>query len=324
MIYFFFGQNSCFSGKKVSEIKARFLEKNPTGSGLAVLEVENGEKKVFLPELAKALGAKGLFFSKQLLIVRNLLLHSSAASLKEVLEYLQRENELLADQDRVVIFWEEGVPKEKEKLFQYLEKNAKKQKFEMLSGFKLAEWIAKEAQSINPDVSFSREAISGLISYVPNDLQRLSLEIEKLVSFKGQGEITERDVELLVKADVEANIFEAVEALSGGNKAKALKLYHEQIAKGEDPFYVMSMYIYQFRNLLKIGEFFFAGEQNNYALAKLAGLHPFVVQKGMAQLRGTSLEKLKATYQKLADLDFKIKTGELDPKLALDKFIVEC
>lgn len=324
MIYLFYGQDAFRSSKKVSEIKARYLEKNPTGSGLSIIEVEKGDKADFLPGWKKALGAKGLFFAKQLLIVKNFLLHSNAANLKDVLAYLEKEQELMADQDRVIIFWEEGLPKDKEKLFQYLLKNAKKQQFDLLSGFKLSEWIVSEAKKIDPAVSFSKTALEALASYVPDDGQRLSLEIEKLATFKDGGEISREDVEALVKSDAAANIFETVEALSGGDKARALKLFHEQLEKGEDPFYILSMYVYQYRNLLKIGEYFFAGEQNAYTVAKQAGLHPFVVQKGMAQLRKTTLEKIKATYHGLAEMDLKIKTGEWDPRLALDKFIVEC
>lgn len=324
MIYFFYGQNSFLSGQKVAEIKAKFLAKNPTGSGLSVIEIEKGDKTSKLSAWQKALGAQGLFFSKQLIVIRNFLLNSIAANHKEILEYLEKEKSILADENKVIIFWEEGAPKEKEKLFQFLEKNAKKQKFEMLAGFKLNAWISDEIKKINPKAFISRAALEVLVVYVGPDNLRLMQEIAKLANFKEEGEISQAEVENLVHANVEANIFETVEALSGGDKARALKLYHEQLAKGEDPFYVLSMYVYQFRNLLKIGEFFFAGEQNNYTLAKLAGLHPFVVQKVLGQLRKTNLEKLKIIYQQLADLDLKLKTGEMDPKLALDKFIVEC
>lgn len=324
MIYFFSGQNSFLSGQKVAEIKARFLAKNPTGSGLSVLEVEKGDKSSLLPAWQKALGAQGLFFSKQLVIVRNFLMNGNAASHKEILEYLEKDKGILESQDKVMIFWEEGIAKEKEKLVQYLEKRAHKQKFEILSGFKLNEWIKEELKKRNPQVTISQGALMTLNVYVGNDNLRLTQEIAKLANFKTEGEIAQGDVENLVHANVEANIFETIEALSGGDKKKALKLYHEQLEKGEDPFYVLSMYVYQFRNMLKIGEFFYAGEQNNYTLAKLAGLNPFVVQKALGQLRKTNLEKIKSIYQQLADLDLKLKTGEIDPKLALDKFIVEC
>jgi len=107
------------------------------------------------------------------------------------------------------------------------------------------------------------------------------------------------------------------------NKKKALKLLQDQLKKGDDPFYILSMYVYQFRNLLKIGEFFWQGRTNQYEVAKLTKLHPFVVQKGMAQLRNYDENKLKGIYQKLQDIDTGSKTGKIDIKLALDKFVAE-
>jgi DNA polymerase-3 subunit delta len=62
---------------------------------------------------------------------------------------------------------------------------------------------------------------------------------------------------------------------------------------------------------------------NDHAIAKAGGMHPFVVKKSLQQLRNFPLGKLKKTYQKLADLDFEAKTGKIDIKTALDKFIVE-
>ena len=41
------------------------------------------------------------------------------------------------------------------------------------------------------------------------------------------------------------------------------------------------------------------------------------------QLQNFSLERLKKIYQKLSVLDEAAKTGKIDIKLALDKFIVE-
>ena len=62
---------------------------------------------------------------------------------------------------------------------------------------------------------------------------------------------------------------------------------------------------------------------NEMAIAKETKLHPFVVKKGLAQGRNFSFEGLKNIYQKLADLDQQVKTGRMEIKLALDKFIVE-
>ncbi|HHE45981.1 MAG TPA: hypothetical protein ENL05_01380 [Candidatus Moranbacteria bacterium] len=135
--------------------------------------------------------------------------------------------------------------------------------------------------------------------------------------------ITEAEVDLLVKAKLEANIFKTIDALAYKNKKKALELLHNQLKKGDDSFYIFSMYIYQFRNLLKIGDLYFQGKTNQYEMAKLTKMSPFVAQRGIAQLRGFTLAQLKKIYKKLEEIDLQVKTGKMDIGLALDKFTVE-
>jgi DNA polymerase-3 subunit delta len=117
-------------------------------------------------------------------------------------------------------------------------------------------------------------------------------------------------------------MFETIEALTSGNKSQALKLFHEQLEKGEDPYYVLSMYVYQIRTLLKIGDFYWQGMASAPQIAQASGLHPFVVQKSLYQVRNLSEEKIKKMFRDLANIDADAKIGKIDPVLALDSFIV--
>jgi DNA polymerase-3 subunit delta len=117
-------------------------------------------------------------------------------------------------------------------------------------------------------------------------------------------------------------MFETIEALCGGNKKLALKLLHEQIAKGEDVFYILSMYTYQIRTILKVGDFYWQGMMSAPEIAKAAKVHPYVVQKTLSQVRSLGEEKSKQMLRDLAEIDLAAKTGKVDPVLALDKFIV--
>ncbi len=134
--------------------------------------------------------------------------------------------------------------------------------------------------------------------------------------------IGEEDVALLVRSKVDSTMFETIEAVSSGNKSRALTLLHEQIAKGEDIFYILSMYTYQIRTLLKIGDFYWQGMTSAPQIAQAAKLHPYVVQKSLSQVRNLSEEKIKQMLRDLAQIDQEAKTGKIDPVLALDKFIV--
>jgi DNA polymerase-3 subunit delta len=83
------------------------------------------------------------------------------------------------------------------------------------------------------------------------------------------------------------------------------------------------MLVYQFRNLLRIASLQENGIFSEFEIAKQSKLHPYVVKKSMNQARNFGEKKLIAIHKKLGALDAKIKTGQADIKLSLDKFIVE-
>lgn len=318
MLIFLYGEDDFRSSEKLAEIKTKFLNNNNSDLGLSVIDYEEGDKKI-----SDVASSSGIFSSSQLVIVKNLISSASADRQENSLEFLKNKKALIDDKDTLIVFWENGMPKKNGRIYKFLDKHAKKEIFEKLKGVALINWILAKIEKIDSQIKISKEAVNKLVAYVGDDLFHLDNEIRKLISFKDSGLIDEKDVDVLVKSKINANIFETIEALSGGNKSLALKLLHGQLEKGEDPFYILSMYIYQFRNLLKISEFSSRGSIDQYGVAKEVGLHPFVVQKGMAQLRNLSVQKLRAIYKKLQKIDLGIKTGKVDIKLALDRFVAE-
>jgi DNA polymerase III subunit delta len=320
MIIFLYGEDDFSSREKLVQIQNKFLEKNSQGASLAVIDFrENNQKMRF----SDAASSGGLFSPKQLIIVKNVLIDADSSAQEEILDFLKTKKSIIESKDIIVVFWESENPKGKNSLFQFLLKNSKKQKFDKIEGVKLENWIIKKTQDLNSGAKFSKGALNKLIAYSGEDPFRLENEIRKLVNFKKGEIISEEDIEFLVKAKIDANIFKTIEAMSGGNKKAALKLLHNQLEKGEDPIYILSMYVYQFRNLLKIGEFYWQGRRNQHEISKVAKLHPFVVQKTLGQLKNFTEQKLLRIYKKLQELDLKAKTGKIDINLALDKFVVE-
>lgn len=318
MIIFLYGEDAFRSSKKLKELKDKFLEKNKSG----LKSVDFSENQNFgLEKIKEAIGEKSLFSEKQLIIFKNFL--SLGAKIQtEILEYLKKEKTLFEDKDTVLIFWEKVNLKKGNKLFEFLEKESKKQKFEILGGAKLTQWIENQVKEINPKVSISKKATEKLILLIGSDLLNLQNEIEKISNYKNEGIIKEEDVDILVKGKINSNIFETIEAISSGNKKKAIDLFHKQLKSNPDPFYILSMYVFQIRNLLKI-EDALAKTGNQYEIAKITKLHPFVVQKGIGQSRFFGKAKLKNIFRKLQEIDLKVKTGKAEIVGALEKFIVE-
>lgn len=319
MLLFLYGEDAFRSREKLTEIKNKFLEKTGSGSVPSVVDFEEDKNG----RISEKIGAGGLFSEKRLIIVKNLL-NAPEAIQGEALEFLKKKKDRIEDKNTVLVFWESGVPKKSNSVFKHLLKFAKAQNFEKLTGAKLSGWVLERLKKENPQIGISKMALEKLVAFCGGDADRLDSEGKKLGSYKEKGEISESDIELLVKAEISANIFETIEALSSGDKKKALRLLHNQMEQDEDPFYVLNMYVYQFRNLLKIGEFYFQGGRDKNQIARQAKIHPYVAQKGMAQLKNFTFPKLKNVYQKLAEIDLGAKTGKISNlELALDKFIVE-
>jgi DNA polymerase-3 subunit delta len=319
MFIFLYGADTFRSLEKLSALKNKYLEKNSSGTDLSVLDYEDNSSA---KKLSDALSAQGLFSTKQLVIVKNSMSKGTPDQQKEILAFLKSHSELEKDADSVVVFFENSSPKKNGSLFKFLVAHSKKQEFTPLNGAQLTNWALAYAKNISPETQFSRNALNLLLAATGNDLYVLSNEITKLINYKNNETITEDDVALLVKSKVDSTMFETIEALLSGNKARALELFHEQIAKGEDVFYILSMYTYQIRTLLKIGDFYWQGMTSASQIAKMSKLHPYVVQKTLSQVRNISEEKAKQILRDLAQIDQDAKTGKVNPILALDTFIV--
>jgi DNA polymerase-3 subunit delta len=140
----------------------------------------------------------------------------------------------------------------------------------------------------------------------------------KLSCYKVGGTVNKEDVEKLVRPNTENEIFKTIEAIASKNKKLALSLMHKHLENGDNALYLLSMIAYQFRNLLIIKELSAQGGQ-----AKNSGLHPFVVQKSSYLCNQFTIEHLKKIYQKIFQVDSDIKTGKIEPELALDLLLSE-
>ncbi len=321
MYIFIYGTDSFSSAEKLSSLKNQFAEKEGSGSGLSVLDY--GESSTTAKQFRDLLSARGLFSTKKLIIIRNAISGQTPEKQKELLSILKTDSTTAQDLNTSVIFFESTSPKKNGALYKFLFSKAKKQEFVPLEGPRLSNWALEYLKRIAPNKTIEKRALDMLIAAVGNDLYLLSNEIAKLSNYKSYAEIIlVNDIEILVKSRIDSTIFQAIEALTSGNKSRALTLLHEQIKNGEDIFYLLSMYTYHIRTLLKIGDCVWNGITAPAQIAQITKIHPYVIGKSLSQLRNLSQEKVKSIIRSLAMIDHQAKTGKINPIQALDTFIV--
>jgi len=180
----------------------------------------------------------------------------------------------------------------------------------------LERWLLERAQKKGGQIE--PRAAHELAAYVGRNLRLLDQELEKLVVYvDGQRPITVQDVHRLVSYVHEADIFEMTDALGRRDGLRASRLLHQMLDDGHDPLYLLGMIVRQFRIMIQVKDLAERGVHPNDIPARL-GIKPFPARKGLSQAAQFSMPQLEAIYHKLWESDLAIKTGRLEPQLALD------
>lgn len=285
----------------------------------------------FLRSLEDLIKTVSFFNEKRFVVVKN------AFPFGDKLSSLMKVWNLAGDKQRIFVFAEnmsEAEMKKKDlELFKLLSaKPNLVEVFETLEGKKLENWIVKEFEARNCKIGAG--ALKKIVSFTAQVLERgeepngsltwrLNQEIEKIANYKS-GEagavIKEADVELLVKPNIDLNIFKITDAIASKNRALSTTLLHDYLKQNDDPHYIFSMVIFQFRNLLRIKSLI-KDAVSPTDIPKLTGLHPYVVKKTCQQCGKFELDELKRLYRKLFQMEVEMKTGKVDLTDGLFQFI---
>ncbi|MDP2637358.1 MAG: hypothetical protein Q8P03_01965 [bacterium] len=197
---------------------------------------------------------------------------------KEWVERMEEWKKFLLKTEDIIVFFEEGKLAAKGAFFRFLKEHAKTQEFSPLPPASVKAWIAREFSTLG--VKAGSGVAEALTRSFQNDLWALSQEIRKLAAFSKSrnSSVTETDAALFLREPLEADIFQTLSLLQQGDKKRGLEKLAEHLEKGESPFYLLSMFSW-------------------YARARA--------------------RDAKTVHEKVFKTDLAMKTGRIDPALAL-------
>jgi len=188
----------------------------------------------------------------------------------------------------------------------------------------LQKWISD--RFANRGVEADPEACAALLELVGEDLQALSVEIDKVATWAAGEPVGEREVETLVAASSDTPTFALTDAWAGRDAATALAasetIFEREARPRRDTASrlagALGGHITRLRTLKRLAA---DGVQAREAAGKLR-LHPFYAQKLYAQAEGFSEDELHDAVVRLAQLDGALKgqsklTADLEVQRAL-------
>ena len=319
--YIFHGDDSISRDEALARMKAALGEDGDLNRS----EFDGAVTPV--PEVLAAVKSLPFLSDKRLVIARGLLSHitrrGAGQAGKTAADRLIAELPGLPDYARLVLV-EDSLLSDSNRVL----KSAQKLDNGFIRAFakpqNLTRWISGRAKS-EYAAEITPRAADAIASVVNGDLLRADNELHKLVCYvDDERPISEEDVAALTPYVPEANVFEMVDALATGNGARALELIQRSLHDDpKDPgFRLFALIARQFRLLLMTRDHIAqGGDSQGPAIAKALGVHPFAAGKLARQARRFSTEQLDAVLKRLQRYDQDMKTGRIQPRLALDLLV---
>lgn len=175
----------------------------------------------------------------------------------------------------------------------------------------------------NSEIEMDRYAIDLFLRLTDLDLSKLMRELQKLMLFaQDQKKITTKEVEQLVPKTLEHNLFDMTQYVLTGNTEQALRLYEDLVLQGEETIKINAILLAQLRLLLQTKFLIKIGYQQAN-IAETLKVHPYRVKLAMQEVRRFDEGLLIRLFDRLVELDYQIKTGQIDKELSFQLFVLQ-
>lgn len=213
------------------------------------------------------------------------------------------------------MFVESEVDK-RQKLYKTVKSKGRVVEFSRQTPETISRWILGTLKKENKNIT--RRAMELFLEKTGNDMNNISMELEKLLSYTLYKEvITPEDVEEICAEQTENKIFDMVNAVAAGRQRQALDLYYDLLALKEPPMRILYLLARQFNQLLQVKELRSHGYDAESIASKL-GMQRFVAQNCARQCERFSLESLRGYVEQCIAVEEAVKTGNLNEKLGVE------
>ena len=304
-VHFFYGEEDYDIDKAVDLMRAK-LDKN-----FAAMNYRVYTNPGFV-ELTQILRTQPMMFGNMLIVVNCGGYFSDKGGgfddkqLAEIETLIQESPENID----IVFVWKlprgEGKkPDTRRKLYKILAKTNCRV-FDSLKTYQIAELTARiKGIAKEKDISLDNAACNALIEQIGNNLREFEAELEKLKLLAYQ----EKKIgEKLVRENCISNqdLFNLTDYIMKNEKDKAL-LEFRLLTDKKHPLEILSAVQTMLRKwiVIKLN----ATSQSTFEIAKLVGMHEFVVKQTLAKLKNTPLRDMVRFKQNLISAEYRIKNG---------------
>ena len=182
-------------------------------------------------------------------------------------------------------------------------------------------WVKRAFVTNNVDIR--DDALNLFMQYLNNNQIRMEQEIEKLIAYVGNGgTITTNIVETMINKDLSNEIFNLIKAIVDRNHEQVFKIYKELTTNTKDVMGILAMISSTFVDYITIAKLMKAGHSQN-DIAKFFNVSPGRAYYMVKNAKSFKMQDLENYVKKLATLDYKIKSGQIDRNIGMDLLLIQ-
>lgn len=190
---------------------------------------------------------------------------------------------------------------------------------------KLETDLNKEIKNILQGYEVEAGVITKLIEYSNNNIDIIKSECDKLKQYKfDTKKITKEDVETIVIKHIGEStqiVFDLIKDIAIKDKKRAIIKYEKLKKYNVDDIALIGLLESQLRLMIQIIMF---SEKNytNKDIAATLNIHPYRIEKTKELLRYSNKKDVCNMIKNLSNIDYKIKSGQIDNKDAIFMYII--
>lgn len=246
------------------------------------------------------------------LVANKLVIISNISTNAELLDNLQTLIDRTPDSVDVVLI-DQNVDKRKQ-YYKLLQQKTELHEFQEPKPDDMPSWVVNYAKELGGKITLADARY--LTNRAGNKQQLLAREIEKIVSYNP--DISRETIDLLTDESLHSTIFNLLDAAFAGDKKTAIKIYRDQRQARVEPYYIISMLVWQLFSIAQAAH----AEPATEATLVANGMSPFTARKSLAIAKRVGRNKLKKIINELAELDKNIKTSA-DSDAGVELFLMQ-
>lgn len=193
--------------------------------------------------------------------------------------------------------------------------------FENPVGISLVEMIIN---NLNKEgYKITDEAVHELINRTQNDYLLIEKEVIKLKLYAIERKSIDVEiVKALVSKNIESNIFELLSAYFEKDISRTIEIYYDLLTLNINPLEIVAKISNRLRQIL-LCKILVDMKKSKVDIAKYFNIKEGRAYYLMEDAKKVSLRKIEETLIKISDLDFQIKSGNVEIKLGVEMFLLK-